>query len=74
MKLAEQIITKVEHLKKELIPDGVQVTVSRNYGKTASDKVGELLFHLFISIVVVTLFVMLAMGWRGGLVVSYQYQ
>ena len=69
MKLAEQIISKTERLKKELIPDGVQVTVSRNYGKTASDKVGELLFHLFISIVVVTVFVMLAMGWRGGLVV-----
>jgi multidrug efflux pump subunit AcrB len=69
MKLSEQIINKVEHLKRELIPDDVQLTVSRNYGKTASDKVSELLFHLFISILVVTAFVMLAMGWRGGLVV-----
>ena len=69
MKLSEQIVAKVDHLKKELIPDDVQLTVSRNYGETASDKVAELLFHLFISIVVVTLFVMLAMGWRGGLVV-----
>jgi multidrug efflux pump subunit AcrB len=69
MKLSEQILAKVEHLKKELLPNDVQLTVSRNYGKTASDKVSELLFHLFISIVVVTLFVMLAMGWRGGLVV-----
>jgi len=69
MKLAEQILAKVEHLKKELLPNDVQLTVSRNYGETASDKVSELLFHLFISIVVVTLFVMLAMGWRGGLVV-----
>lgn len=69
MKLSEQIINKVEHLKKELLPSEVQLTVSRNYGETASDKVSELLFHLFISIVVVTLFVMLAMGWRGGLVV-----
>jgi len=69
MKLSEQIINKVEHLKKELLPNEVQLTISRNYGKTASDKVSELLFHLFISIVVVTLFVMLAMGWRGGLVV-----
>ncbi len=69
MKLSEQIINKVDHLKKELLPDDVQLTVSRNYGQTASDKVSELLFHLFISIVVVTLFVMLAMGWRGGLVV-----
>lgn len=69
MKLAEQIIAKTTHLKKELLPDEVQLTISRNYGETASDKVSELLFHLFISIVVVTLFVMLAMGWRGGLVV-----
>ena len=69
MKLSEQILAKVEHLKRELLPDDVQLTVSRNYGETASDKVSELLLHLFIAIVVVTLFVMLAMGWRGGLVV-----
>jgi len=69
MKLSAQIINKVDYLTKELLPDDVQLTVSRNYGQTASDKVAELLFHLFISIVVVTLFVMLAMGWRGGLVV-----
>ncbi|MDQ6902150.1 MAG: efflux RND transporter permease subunit [Bacteroidota bacterium] len=69
MKLSTQILGKVEHIKKELIPNDVQLTVSRNYGETASDKVSELLFHLFIAIVIVTLFVMLAMGWRGGLVV-----
>ena len=45
------------------------MSITRNYGETASNKVSELLVHLFISIVAVTLFVMLAMGWRGGLVV-----
>jgi multidrug efflux pump subunit AcrB len=69
MQLAELVKTKLDHLQKNLVPDEVNLTITRNYGKTASDKVGELLFHLFISIVVVTLFVMLAMGWRGGLVV-----
>lgn len=69
MHLAKQILSKVDHLKKQLIPADVQVTVTRNYGETASEKVSELLLHLFIAIVVVTLFVMLAMGWRGGLVV-----
>lgn len=69
MKLSDEIIEKIAHLKKDLIPNEVQVTTTRNYGETASAKVSELLFHLFISIVVVTLFVMLAMGWRGGLVV-----
>ncbi len=61
MKLSEEIIQKIAHLKKDLIPNEVQVTTTRNYGETASAKVSELLFHLFISIVVVTLFVMLAM-------------
>ena len=69
MKLSEKILAKVDHLKKDLLPSDVQVSVTRNYGKTASDKVSELLLHLFIAIVAVTLFVMLAMGWRGGLVV-----
>jgi multidrug efflux pump subunit AcrB len=69
MKLSEKILSKVEHLKKDLIPHDVQISVTRNYGETASDKVSELLLHLFIAIVAVTLFVMLAMGWRGGLVV-----
>lgn len=69
MQLAEKILTKVDRLKKDLLPSDVHVSVTRNYGETASDKVSELLLHLFISIVGVTLFVMLAMGWRGGLVV-----
>ena len=69
MHLAEKILTKTDRLKKDLLPPDVHVSVTRNYGETASDKVSELLLHLFISIVGVTVFVMLAMGWRGGLVV-----
>ncbi|MBD8389302.1 efflux RND transporter permease subunit [Dysgonomonas sp. BGC7] len=69
MRLAEVVIEKVEHLKKDVITNDIQVETTRNYGETASHKVSELLWHLSIAIVVVTLFVMAAMGWRGGLVV-----
>ncbi len=69
MQLSGKILAKLDHLKKELLPSDVQLTVTRNYGETASHKVSELLLHLFVAIVAVTLFVMLAMGWRGGLVV-----
>lgn len=69
MKIAEVIIDKVDHLRTTLIPDDVHVEVTRNYGETASHKVSELLLHLIGSIIAVTLVVMLAMGWRGGLVV-----
>ena len=69
MQVSSVILEKIEALKMDLIPDEVQVTVSRNYGETASHKVSELLSHLLIAIISVSLVVMLAMGWRGGLVV-----
>ena len=69
MKISEVIIDKVTHLRSTLIPDDVHVEITRNYGETASEKVSELLWHLIGSIFAVTLVVMLAMGWRGGLVV-----
>ena len=69
MKIADVILDRVEHLRGDLIPDDVQVEVTRNYGETASQKVSELLLHLFGAIIAVTAIVMLAMGWRGGLVV-----
>lgn len=69
MNIADELTEKVEHLKTNLITNDIHVSTTRNYGETASDKVAELLFHLFIAIIAVTIFVMLAMGWRGGLVV-----
>jgi len=69
MKIANLVVAKVEHLRTNLLPDDVHVEITRNYGETASHKVSELLLHLIGSIVAVTFVVMLAMGWRGGLVV-----
>ena len=66
MKIAEVVLDRVHHLRKTLIPDDVQIEITRNYGETASHKVSELLLHLIGSIFAVTLVVMLAMGWRGG--------
>jgi len=71
MKISEKILRKVDQLKLNLIPSDVHVSVTRNYGETASDKVGELLLHLGVAILAVTILVMLAMGWRGGLVVFF---
>ncbi|RAR49021.1 efflux RND transporter permease subunit [Flavobacterium lacus] len=71
MKISDKILEKVEQLKTNLIPDDVHVEVTRNYGETASHKVGELLLHLGVAILAVTILVMLAMGWRGGLVVFF---
>lgn len=71
MKIAEKIETRLEQLKQNLISNDVHVEVTRNYGETASHKVSELLMHLGVAILAVTILVMLAMGWRGGLVVFF---
>jgi len=69
MTIAERALDKLEVMESTLVPDEVTVTTTRNYGKSASDKVSELLLHLLVAIGAVTLIVSLAMGWRGGLVV-----
>lgn len=69
MKLSSRILEKVDHMTREQIASDVHVAVTRNYGASASEKVSELLVHLMGAIIAVTLFVALAMGWRGGLVV-----
>lgn len=71
MKISEKILSKVDSLKGTLLPGDVHVEITRNYGETASHKVGELLLHLGVAIIAVTILVMLAMGWRGGLVVFF---
>ncbi len=70
MHLADKILEKIESLNGRLIPRDVQVTTTRNYGETASDKVSELLKHLSIAILAVTVLVAASMGWRSGLVIS----
>ena len=48
MKISEKILEHIDSLKSTLIPDDVHIDVTRNYGETASDKVGELLLHLVL--------------------------
>ncbi len=67
--IADQVLHKVNQLKGKLIPSDVQVTVTRNYGETAEEKSDELLEHLFIAIISVTLLIGVFLGWRAALVV-----
>tara|TARA_R110002126_G_scaffold169359_8_gene318317 strand:- start:295 stop:3525 length:3231 start_codon:yes stop_codon:yes gene_type:complete len=69
MFIAEKVQEKVDKLDGSLIPAGITVTTTRNYGETAASKVLSLLEHLLGAILAVTVVVALALGWRGGLVV-----
>ena len=68
--VAQSILSRIEELKKSLIPEDVKVVVTRNYGETADAKVTELLYSLLYAIVSVVALISIAMGWREGLVVA----
>jgi multidrug efflux pump subunit AcrB len=68
--VAEDLFKRVEALKGEMIPADVQVTVTRNYGETARDKNNELLFHMFLAAISVTILIAVFMGWRAGAVAA----
>ncbi|HYL00676.1 MAG TPA: efflux RND transporter permease subunit [Steroidobacteraceae bacterium] len=68
--IADQVIRRVAQLRGVYLPEGVQVTVTRNYGETANDKAVKLIEKLLFATASVVLLVALAMGRREALVVG----
>ena len=63
------VLAKVDALKGTLIPGDIQVSVTRNYGATASEKSNELLLHMGLAVFGVAVLILLFLGWRESLVV-----
>ena len=62
--VSEGVVERVELLKGKLIPAGVEVTVTRNYGESANEKANELIFHLALATVSIVVLIGFAIGWR----------
>lgn len=67
--IAESALHKIDSLRGNTLPNDLNITVTRNYGETAKDKSDELLKHLFLATLSVTLLIALALGWRESGVV-----
>ena len=70
IQICDQVIEKVEQLQGTLIPGDVNVVVTRNYGETASEKSNELLLHMMIAILSVSLLIWLVLGLREAGIVA----
>ncbi len=68
--VANEVLRKIDTLKGRIIPADVQVSVTRNYGVTAEEKSNELLWHMLVAVVGVSLLILLALGWRESLIVA----
>ncbi|MCU0226687.1 MAG: efflux RND transporter permease subunit [Bryobacterales bacterium] len=67
--VAEHVLAKMETLRGDTIPADVHVSITRHYGESAQEKSDELLFHMMIAIVSVSILVALTLGFRESLVV-----
>lgn len=69
--VANAIESRLAELENQLIPQGIDVEITRDYGKTAADKSNTLIGKLAFATTAVVLLVLLTMGWREALVVGF---
>jgi multidrug efflux pump subunit AcrB len=67
--VAGNVLKRIEPLKGTVIPSDVHVAITRDYGKTAAEKSNELLFHMLIAVVSVSLLIAITLGFRESLIV-----
>ncbi|MGD8207644.1 MAG: efflux RND transporter permease subunit, partial [Thiohalocapsa sp.] len=67
--VADAILDRLALLEGRLLPENVQHTITRNYGKTANDKVNELLSAMFWAAIAVSVLCWITLGTRPALVV-----
>jgi multidrug efflux pump subunit AcrB len=70
IRVANEVLRKVEALKGTLIPGDVKVSITRHYGQTAAEKSNELLWHMLIAVVGVSALILIALGWRESGIVA----
>lgn len=70
VEVAKTIIATAEKLHGTVIPDDVLINISRNYGETADNKVNELVKHLSFAIVIITVLLVFALGFKESMIVS----
>jgi multidrug efflux pump subunit AcrB len=68
--VSHRVLERIHRATGSVIPDNIHISVTRNYGDTAKEKSNELLFHMMIAIVSVTILIWFALGHRESGVVA----
>lgn len=68
--LADDVLSKLNELKQRAIPQGVNVTVTRDDGAKADEAVNTLIEHLGIAVVSVAVILLIFLGWREAFIVT----
>jgi multidrug efflux pump subunit AcrB len=67
--IAHHAMERVDDLRGSVVSEDVRITVTRDYGETATEKSRELLIHILVATIGVVLLVWFTLGWREAVVV-----
>jgi multidrug efflux pump subunit AcrB len=69
VEVAGNVLRRIEPLKGVVIPNDVTLDITRQYGETAAEKSNELLLHMLIAVISVSLLIAITLGFRESLIV-----
>ncbi|MBQ0720707.1 MAG: efflux RND transporter permease subunit [Gammaproteobacteria bacterium] len=67
--ISEDVLKRLEQVRGGLIPDEINVEITRDYGETAGHKSNEMMLHLILATAAIVLIMGAFLGWREGIVV-----
>ena len=70
VRVADDAIRQAGQLRADVVPDDMDLVITRNYGYTADEKVNELVEALAVAIVIVVALLTIGLGWRESLIVA----
>ncbi len=68
--VSEEVTREAERFAREVLPEGVHLRVTRDYGRTADEKVNELVEALWVAIAIVVILLAYSLGWREGIIIA----
>ena len=68
--VANAVLRKAEDLRKSIVPQDMELIVTRNYGLSSNEKVNELVEGLTVAVIIVVALLTLGLGWREAFIVA----
>ena len=68
--VANAVLNKAGHIKDSIVPQDMELVITRNYGLTADEKVNELVWGLTIAILIIVVLLTFGLGWREAIIVA----
>ncbi len=69
--IANEVKQKMEEFRPKLQKMGISYSITRDYGKRANDAVNELVDHILITIVIISIMLVFFLGWKESLIVTF---